>query len=212
MVVDDNPSIVEVFIAMLRQGGYETISAGSGKEAISMLKKGKPDLILLDILMHPIDGWETLRRLKNDEKTAGIPVMMLTAKNPTAQEAEQYSSQIEDYIMKPITRRDLYAVIEEFFGRRREIDNEARKAEETGVDQQLVEEYRELCREIEIRRRLFRLLTRVHSLEGQDPSAREEIQKAIGGMDRVIDELETKLGHLRGEFAKKGENISFNGR
>jgi Response regulator containing CheY-like receiver, AAA-type ATPase, and DNA-binding domains len=64
LVIDDNPGIVEVFVTMLKRGGYTTYSAGSGAEGLDILLDLTPDLILLDIMMEPMDGWETLENIK----------------------------------------------------------------------------------------------------------------------------------------------------
>ena len=62
LVVDDSPFIVDVFVTMLERGGYRTVAAYGGEECLEILKTVTPDLILLDIMMEPMDGWETLRR------------------------------------------------------------------------------------------------------------------------------------------------------
>jgi len=87
LVVDDSPFIVDVFINMLERGGYRSIAAYSGQECLDILKDVRPDLILLDIMMEPMDGWETLEHVKNNSETKEIPVLMLTAKQLTSEEA-----------------------------------------------------------------------------------------------------------------------------
>ena len=74
LVVDDSPFIVDVFVTMLERGGYLTVAAYGGEECIEILKTVTPDLILLDIMMEPIDGWETLERIKENHLTKDIPV------------------------------------------------------------------------------------------------------------------------------------------
>ena len=83
LIIDDEPDIVEMVTSMLESGGYETIGTYGGKEALELLKEMKtydlPDLILLDIMMEPLDGWDTLKLLKSDLRLKAIPVSMLTA-------------------------------------------------------------------------------------------------------------------------------------
>ncbi len=110
MVVDDSPFIVDVFVTMLERGGYRTVAAYGGEECLEILKTVMPDLILLDIMMEPMDGWETLERIKENPSTKEIPVLMLTAKQLTPAEAQEYGIYIEDYVLKPITHRGLYDV------------------------------------------------------------------------------------------------------
>ena len=78
LVADDEPEIVDIVKRML-EDEYEVITAYDGEEALRKAKKEKPDLILLDILMPKLDGWETLKKLKEDEELKNIPVSMLTA-------------------------------------------------------------------------------------------------------------------------------------
>ena len=88
LVVDDNPSIVDIFVNMLQQGGYMTLTATSGEKALQILEKNRPDIILLDIMMEPLDGWQTLERIKaGPPSISSIPVMMITAKQLTIEEA-----------------------------------------------------------------------------------------------------------------------------
>ena len=88
LVVDDSPFIVDVFVTMLERGGYRTVAAYGGEECLEILKTVTPDLILLDIMMEPMDGWETLEKIKENPTTKEIPVLMLTAKQLTPVEAE----------------------------------------------------------------------------------------------------------------------------
>ncbi|MGA2105655.1 MAG: response regulator, partial [Methanoregula sp.] len=88
LVVDDNLDVTEVFVEMLTQGGYGASAAYSGEECLKILKEVTPDLILLDIMMEPMDGWETLEKIKGEITTTQIPVIMLTSKQVTPGEVE----------------------------------------------------------------------------------------------------------------------------
>lgn len=105
MVVDDETDIRFVIRMMLEKEGYEVVTAESGEEAIEILKDESPDLILLDVMMPGLDGWETCTKIKSDKKTIQTPVVMLTAK--TAEEdkikaLDQCGAQW--HISKPIDR------------------------------------------------------------------------------------------------------------
>lgn len=112
LVVDDSPFIVDLFIRMLERGGYRALKAYSGQECLNLLKSEKPQIILLDIMMDPMDGWQVLERIKNDPDTRNIPVFILTAKLVTFEEIQKYGKFFAGYLMKPITHRDLYDSIE----------------------------------------------------------------------------------------------------
>jgi len=158
MVVDDSSFIVDVFVTMLERGGYRTIATYGGQECLDLLKTEKPDLILLDIMMEPMDGRETLERIKTNPKTREIPVMMLTAKQLTPDEAQEYGIYIEDYVLKPITHRELYDVIEHILERRTRIRLDVETAKSAGFDQRIIDEYARLSKSIEVNNRLVNIL------------------------------------------------------
>ena len=81
---------------------YEIIVANKGKKGIQIARKEKPDLILLDIMMPGIDGFEVLKRLKANEKTHNIPVIMLTAKDEDESKIKASGLYCEDYLVKPV--------------------------------------------------------------------------------------------------------------
>jgi CheY-like chemotaxis protein len=144
LVVDDSPFIVDVFVTMLERGGYRTVAAYGGDECLEILKTVTPDLILLDIMMEPMDGWETLERIKEDPGTKEIPVLMLTAKQLTPAEAQEYGIYIEDYVLKPITHRELYDAIEHVLNRRQSIKSDMDLARKSGFDGEIISEYARL--------------------------------------------------------------------
>jgi DNA-binding response OmpR family regulator len=80
LIVDDETDLRFVIGKMLTKEGYEIIEAESGEEALEVLKENSPDLILLDVMMPGLDGWETCAKMKSEEKTNSIPIIMLTAK------------------------------------------------------------------------------------------------------------------------------------
>src|SRR4051812_28024808 len=83
LVVDDEPLNVDLLEQELGAAGYETVAASSGEEALAIAAKRRPDLILLDVMMNGMDGYEACRRLKSDETTRAIPVIFLTALSDT---------------------------------------------------------------------------------------------------------------------------------
>ncbi len=108
LVVDDDREMVELIQLFLTNAGYETISAFSGEEALESTFRDKPDLILLDIMMPKIDGWEVFRRLKNDPQTKGIPVAFITARTQNIDRMIGLSVMKADgYITKPFSKKEL---------------------------------------------------------------------------------------------------------
>lgn len=91
---------------------YEIITANKGKKGIQIARKEKPDLILLDIMMPGIDGFEVLKRLKANEKTQSISVIMLTAKDEDESKIKASGLYCEDYLVKPVEKLVLRAKIQ----------------------------------------------------------------------------------------------------
>ncbi|HUU75285.1 MAG TPA: response regulator [Methanoregulaceae archaeon] len=203
MVVDDSPFIVDIFVTMLERGGYRTLAAYSGQECLEILKTVAPDLILLDIMMEPMDGWETLMNIKNISGLSDIPVMMLTAKQLTPNEAQEYAIYIEDYIMKPITHRELYDAIENLLNRRRIIEMDIKMANDAGVEQVYIDEYTRLRRSIDINVRLLKLLESTYKVYDEKATVSDEIGMAIKSMDLNVKFQEKRLEEIREIFTKE---------
>jgi DNA-binding response OmpR family regulator len=103
LVVDDDREIVEMTRLILESGGYEVIPALSGDEALRNATRQRPDLILLDINMPGMDGWETLKILKVDEATQAIPVAMFSIKLELRDKLQGLKQGAFDYITKPFS-------------------------------------------------------------------------------------------------------------
>lgn len=200
LVIDDNPAIVEVFVTMLKRGGYETYSASGGEEALHLLEDLSPDLILLDIMMEPMDGWETLENIKLDPATRDIPVLMLTAKQLTPDEAQEYGMYIEDYVIKPITHKELYDSIEHVLKRKSDITDGIRLAEERGINSVLVSEYARLMKSVDVNKRLIRILENTYSLKDPRTGSVDKIENAIKGMKNGLTLQEARLEQLRAQI------------
>ena len=106
LVVDDEPSIVRLARAKLQADGYAVITAARGAQAIKLLDDERPDLVLLDLMMPEMDGFETLRRMRT---VSSIPVIMLTARGSDADKLRGFESGVDDYITKPFNPDELSA-------------------------------------------------------------------------------------------------------
>ncbi|MDH7593883.1 MAG: response regulator [Methanomicrobiales archaeon] len=202
LVVDDSPFIVDVFINMLERGGYRAIAAYSGQECLDILKDVTPDLILLDIMMEPMDGWETLENIKNNPATKDIPVLMLTAKQLTSEEVQEYGMYIEDYVLKPITHKELYDAIENVMRRRSTINMNVEAAKNVGFDQRLLDEYARLSKSVDVNKRLLKILETTYNVHDSKVKLSEKISSTIKGMSMSIKFQEERLGHIREELNK----------
>ncbi len=200
LIVDDSPMIVDVFATMLERGGYKPITSLSGEECLEVLKTTPPDLILLDIMMEPMDGWETLEKIKANPATRNIPVLMLTAKPLTPEEANEYGPYIEDYILKPTTHHQLYEAIERVLTRRHSIAADIERAREGGVDSRLIDEYERLSKSVDINRRLLKILETTYNIKDARAGIGEDITRAIKSMATSIKIQEERLSQIRAQI------------
>ena len=109
LVVDDTPANMDVIRDILEEQQYRVFAAPSGEIGLTLASRIKPDLILLDVMMPGIDGWETCIRLKKDPQTKNIPVIFVSAKTSIEDIAEGFKVGGVDYISKPIRREELMA-------------------------------------------------------------------------------------------------------
>jgi two-component system OmpR family response regulator len=148
LLVDDNTDLVELYTIVLTRNGYKIIAASGGEECLTLLKASIPDLILLDIMMEPMDGWETLTRIRSDSKTQSIPVIMVTGKKPTWDEIKSHMQDIEDYVLKPLTIAALSYLVKNFFSCQQITEHEITDAKEAGADEVTLKEYRQIRRSL----------------------------------------------------------------
>ncbi len=112
LVVDDEPDFVVLIKMILEKEGYWIEEAYSGKECLARIKKETPDLVILDIMMPGISGWEVCRQIKNDKETFTIPVVMLSIRN-TIEDREKslFEFFADRHLDKPIGRKTLVSTV-----------------------------------------------------------------------------------------------------
>ena len=109
LIVDDEAPIREMIAVALEMAGYECIEADSANEAHAVIVDDKPDMVLLDWMMPGLSGIDFARRLRKDETTADIPIIMLTAKGDEDNKIKGLEAGVDDYITKPFSPRELVA-------------------------------------------------------------------------------------------------------
>jgi CheY-like chemotaxis protein len=112
MVVEDDQPILDLMDLMIRKLGYEPVLIANGLEALEQIKKEPPDLILLDIMMVPIDGWQFLERLRRDYGMHDLPVILFTASPQVAEKMEQLKDPYLGVLTKPVSYGELKTGIE----------------------------------------------------------------------------------------------------
>jgi two-component system, OmpR family, alkaline phosphatase synthesis response regulator PhoP len=107
LVVDDNEQNLELIVAYLEDVDCRTISADNGTDALDIIRAKTPALVLLDVMMPKISGFEVCRRMKSDPHTADIPVIMVTALNEMADIEKAINSGTDDFLSKPVNKWEL---------------------------------------------------------------------------------------------------------
>ena len=109
LVVEDEPDIRNLIVFHLSREGFRCRTAASGEEALGEIKAGRPDLIVLDLMLPGLDGLEVCRRLRRDPASAGLPVIMLTAKADEVDRVVGLEMGADDYVVKPFSPKELVA-------------------------------------------------------------------------------------------------------
>jgi DNA-binding response OmpR family regulator len=109
LVVDDEVDILDLLSELLGESGYEVVRASDGREAIRALFHDQPDLVLLDVAMPELDGWQTLERIRD---VSDLPVLMLTARAGEDDKVRGLRAGANDYVTKPFSTRELLARID----------------------------------------------------------------------------------------------------
>jgi two-component system response regulator VicR len=117
LCIEDEPEMIDLIRLILGRRGFEVLGAAGGKEGLEKVRQDPPDLVLLDLMMPDMDGWEVYQQMKADEKTKDIPVIVVTAK---AQSIDKvlglHIAKVDDYIAKPFSPQDLMNSVEKVLG------------------------------------------------------------------------------------------------
>lgn len=121
--VEDEEEMIDLVRLIMARRGFEVLGANGGRQGLDMIRKSLPDLVLLDLMMPDIDGWDVYQQMKADEATRDIPVIVVTAK---AQSIDKvlglHIAKVDDYISKPFSPQELAESIEKVLTRRRDAD------------------------------------------------------------------------------------------
>lgn len=116
--IEDDPEMIDLVVLILTRRGYEVKGANSGRSGLDLIVAEPPDLVLLDLMMPGLDGWEVYQQLKANEKTRHVPVIIITAK---AQAIDRvlglHIAKVDDYIAKPFRPQELIDSVERVLSR-----------------------------------------------------------------------------------------------
>lgn len=109
LVIDDEPTALRLISYTLQKEGYEVLTANRGGEGLALAREARPDLVLLDVMMPDLSGYDVSRRLRSDAVTARIPIIMLTAKGQVTDKVAGFRAGADDYVVKPVDPSELAA-------------------------------------------------------------------------------------------------------
>lgn len=116
LIVDDEPNIAISVEFLMRREGFEVLVARDGEDGLARIRADRPDLVVLDVMMPKLDGFEVCRAVRADPTLAGVRILMLTAKGRPAEIAKGLSLGADAYIPKPFSTRELVAKVKELLG------------------------------------------------------------------------------------------------
>jgi DNA-binding response OmpR family regulator len=118
LVADDDPDILALVTFRLERGGYDVVAAQDGEAALALALDRIPDLAVLDVMMPKLDGYDVTTRLRQNERTRRMPVILLTARVQEADIARGFEVGADDYVKKPFSPQELKARVQAVLGRR----------------------------------------------------------------------------------------------
>jgi two-component system alkaline phosphatase synthesis response regulator PhoP len=203
LVVEDERDVAELIRYNLTREGYDVVVAPTGTDALKQARELRPDLVLLDIMVPQLNGWEVCRRLKQDAETRHIPVIMVTGRVEEGDKVLGFEMGADDYVTKPFSPRELLARIRAVARRGRPGDPDKKvqlKIGELEIDRYRFQ-VRMKGRPVEVTPKEFELLAILAGAPGR-VFGREELLDAVWGRDGFVEPrtVDVHLARLRGKF------------
>jgi len=198
LIVDDEPDVLQLVEYNLKAAGYDVITAMDGEEALKKAKALTPALIILDLMLPEVDGLEVCKLLRRDQSTAGIPIIMLTARAGEMDRVLGLELGADDYLTKPFSPRELVLRLKRLLRRPATEDT----GERIHVGDLLVDVLRHKAlvkgRPVDLTATEFKLLTTLAQRRGR-VQTREKLLHDVWGYDNVIDTrtVDTHMRRLR---------------
>ncbi|NLE47090.1 MAG: response regulator [Sandaracinaceae bacterium] len=215
LVVEDEMDLAELVSFNLREAGHQVTIANNGSTALVEIRRMKPDLVILDLMLHDISGLEICRRIRRDEETARIPVLMLTAKGTEVDRVVGFEVGADDYVVKPFSPRELTLRVEAILRR-------AHGGAEAEAERQIIQNgrltidipaHRVTVDEVEVPltalefRLLLDLATRMGRVQSRDALLERVWGYAPGVETRTVDTHVKRLREKLGEGADCIETV-----
>ncbi len=209
LVVDDEPDAVELLEFNLKHAGFEVVTAADGTAALKKARASLPDLIVLDVMLPEVDGLEVCKLLRRDAATAGIPIIMLTAKAAEIDRVLGLELGADDYVTKPFSPRELMLRIKGLLRRRTTPESKAERMQfgELVLDVP-AHSLTVHGKRVELTATEFKLLTILAQRRGRVQS-RDQLLKDVWEYDNVIDTrtVDTHMRRLREKLGKAAKHL-----
>jgi DNA-binding response OmpR family regulator len=209
LVVDDEPEAVELVEFNLKQAGYAVITAADGAEALKKARAQLPDLIVLDVMLPEMDGFEACKVLRLDPATARVPVIMLTAKAAEIDRVLGLELGADDYLTKPFSPRELLLRIKKILARGQPVE---KPREQLRFGDLLIDVPRHLAswkgRTIDLTATEFKLLTTLAQRSGR-VQTRDALLRDVWEYDNLIDTrtVDTHMRRLREKLGPASKHL-----
>jgi len=210
LLVEDEQDVAELIRYNLTKEGYDVVMTANGADALRLARERQPDVVLLDIMVPQLNGWEVCRRLKKDPELSTIPVIMVTGRVEEGDKVLGFEVGADDYVTKPFSPRELIARIRAVVRRGRQADAKEKKANLKAGDLEIDRyrfEVRMKGRPIELTPTEFELLATLVGTPGR-VFGREELLDIVWGRDGFVEPrtVDVHVARLRGKFtAAKAE-------
>jgi len=214
LVVDDDKSIVKVLAGYLQQAGYGVLGAHDGETALHLLRRERPDMVILDLMMPKRDGWEVTQIIRADKELAAMPIIMLTARSEDTDKIVGLELGADDYVTKPFNAREVVTRVKALL-RRQKLDHLQTTAPPILVSDglRLDVDHHTLTvngRRVELTRTEFNLLEVLLASPGYTITRDELLEKALGyayeGLGRALD---THIRNLRRKIEPDPDNPTY---
>jgi DNA-binding response OmpR family regulator len=205
LLLEDEQDVAELIRYNLAKEGYDVLVSGNGAEALRLAREHRPDVVLLDIMVPQLNGWEVCRRLKQDADLASIPVIMVSGRVDEGDKVLGFELGADDYVTKPFSPRELLARIRAVLRRRGLADAKEKKRHLKAGDLEIDRdrfEVRMKGRAVELTPKEFELLATLVATPGR-VFGREELLDIVWGRDGFVEPrtVDVHVARLRAKFA-----------
>jgi two-component system, OmpR family, phosphate regulon response regulator PhoB len=210
VVIEDEYDFADVVALNLRRAGFDTVIVRSGEAGIAEVRRRRPDLVLLDLMLPDMQGTEICRRLKSETATRAIPIIMVTARGEEIDRVVGFELGADDYLVKPVSMRELVLRVNAVLRRSSGPAGEAEPSFEAGplrVDGPSHRAYVE-GQEVSLTALEFRLLTTLHARRGR-VCTREALLDQVWGIQADVETrtVDTMMKRLRDKLGAAGRYL-----